>query len=227
MKESLGTDLGGELSEFAQQQDSIFGLTDEELHSNAPFNIRWREQNPLSGFHVYLAGQVLGLNDNLRIAVITELDKVGWPLHLRSMEAANWTLIPGSPWPKEDEAPLVLLRRMFKLPSTSIADVFFEGRTARECEEKLYEIMGDQYEQGAGLKPETQNMVDWLARNDWGQFIKEEDNDESPQMQDPCGKPGVPFPLLRIPTSIKPFFEISSKQSECTSTCRCYALWHP
>lgn len=215
MAETRDMDLQEMPPEDSPLPDSFFGLTSEELHPNAPLNIRWREQNPLRGFHVYLTAQILCIHENRRVAMIYELDKIGWPLHLRTMDAAAWSITPGSPWPKEDEAPLLLLHNIFKLPGIWIATVFFEGRTAEECEEKLFELMGDQYERAAEFKTKQQDVVDWSARKDSDHFAIE----DFPYQQNLCDTSNSLFPPPRTPTSGKRLPNTLRVQPEEKSPC--------
>ncbi|KAF2676019.1 hypothetical protein K458DRAFT_397350 [Lentithecium fluviatile CBS 122367] len=133
-----------------------FCLTNAELHPAAPFNISWRLRNPLRGFYIFLTSQLTCISENHRIALIFELDKVGWPIHLRSMHTAGMKLVPGSEWSVEDYRALVVLRRGFGLEGRWIAGVFFEGRTVGEVEGKLREVLGDG--EGMGMRKDRGKM---------------------------------------------------------------------
>jgi hypothetical protein len=141
--------------EHAEPGGGIDFLRDKELLLDAPYNVRWHEANPLVDLHIHLTSKITWFHKNLQLLLGLELNKVGWPLHLRFMETATRPLVPDSPWPQEDEAPLLLLRIMFKLPSKWIAYVFFFGRLPAECEVKLVELMGVEYEPvvGDGFRP--------------------------------------------------------------------------
>lgn len=69
-------------------------------------------------------------------SLASALDNVGWPLHLRSMEAANWQLEVGAAWAPADQRALMVLSA-HEVEIDDIAQSFFEGRTAEECEAML------------------------------------------------------------------------------------------
>lgn len=148
-------------------------LADEELQPNAPLNLRWHEQNPLLGFHVFLIGRVPHLPTSYQRVLHRALDNAGWPLHLRSMESAALKIHPGSPWFLADETVLIILRQGFKIPSSCVAQVFFEGRTSEECELKFMELMRSRAH-AQGISNGVKDVLDISALNNTLRFADED-----------------------------------------------------
>lgn len=76
------------------------------------------------------------LSNDARRSLIGNLDKRGWPLHLRELGTANWQLEPTMPWELADKDALMLLSAS-GVKIEDITEIFFEGRTAHECHDAL------------------------------------------------------------------------------------------
>ncbi|KAF2251811.1 hypothetical protein BU26DRAFT_590119 [Trematosphaeria pertusa] len=119
-------------------------LPDEELRPHAPLNLRWRAGNPLFAHYITLIERVRCLNPTRRLQLAHGLTfKLGWPSHLRSIEQirAGVKPEPGSRWSPEDKRLLLLFRVEFEIPNKFVAAVFFEGRTADECESQFTRLL--------------------------------------------------------------------------------------
>ncbi|KAF2646233.1 hypothetical protein P280DRAFT_512423 [Massarina eburnea CBS 473.64] len=120
----------------ASPHESNFLRYTERLPVCGGIDLRWHDEHPLEGFHVWLCEGVRALESHRRIALTFALGQKGWPTHLRSMETAERMIIPGSPWTDDDDRALAVLMH-FGLAAHIIAAIFFEGRMADECVERM------------------------------------------------------------------------------------------
>ncbi|KAJ4290378.1 hypothetical protein N0V90_010594 [Kalmusia sp. IMI 367209] len=113
--------------------------TNHELKLGTSFDVRWAEENPLLGFQNFLIERLAYLPDKTRWSLKFTLDEQGWPLHLRSIDSANFQVDPGAPWDPEEHATLIILQN-HGVEVEDIANLFFEGRTVGECKKMLGEL---------------------------------------------------------------------------------------
>jgi hypothetical protein len=100
----------------------------------------WRTQNAMKSYQIDIVESLRFIPELDRRVLLESLEKIGWPLRLRSIEELEGRFAPedtSSLWSKEDNRALVLLRQHFMLSWPVLANKFFLGRFEEECERQF------------------------------------------------------------------------------------------
>jgi hypothetical protein len=112
-----------------------------EKWGDSTFDYRkWRTQNPMASYQIDIVESLRFMPELDRRMLLESLEKIGWPLRLRSIEELEGRFAPedtGSLWSKEDNRALFLLRQHFMLSWPVLANKFFLGRFEEECKRQF------------------------------------------------------------------------------------------